>query len=436
MTEFLENLIDDLRAFATDVLQKGLAPSTTLELENVRAPSMAAILTAVHNLSSLVPVLLDELEENEAPDRLALRWSRTPARARPSRHAGDYAPSPRAGLVPTRWYTVEPALEPDAASLGWLAHLVEVQRELLHAVRERTRKQIAEARVARRGTSTWALADEEDLSAIEERLESADLRLRRSAAELRGAAGGPLKPTERTPSPYPRSPAWVRLRQMARELTEPERALSGQLRSLLSGPVETADIPYLYQRWCGVKLLRAFEEFGWRIEGDPVGPLLLGGCIRLTRGVERIDIWVEARLTAERDHPSGFHCVGRGEATPDFLILVKGPSRWDAFVLDATMTDDHEVILEKGKYLSRLRSSRPGYAAGLEVYHRPRRSWAAAPLLGGLSRIIHDTAEWGVIPMNPARWRYAPLRAWVMDLDRYARAWASVEHDPRFERQM
>ena len=132
-------------------------------------------------------------------------------------------------------------------------------------------------------------------------------------------------------------------------------------------------------------------------------------------------------------HPSGFRCTGRGEVSPDFLLVVKGPSRHDAFVLDATMTTDREVILQKGKYLTLLRASQPGWAAGLEVYARPLRSWAAAPIQGGLSRQFDQDASWGVLPMHPARFHPAPLRSWVLDVDRYVRAWHDVEDDPRFE---
>ena len=438
MNAFLYNLIEDLRAFATDMLETGLAPSARLDLGDVRAPSVAGLLSVVSNLSALVPVLLDELEESEAPDRVTMRYGHRPVRGRPSRHPADYQRSMRQEMVPTRWVSTVPVLEPDRPALAWLYHLVAVQQELLDSVRERTHKQIEEARIARRGTSLWALADEQDLSSLQERLDQAHLRLRRAATLVRRAAGGPLRPTERLPAAYPRTPAWVRLRQMARDLTEPERALPNQLRAMLDAQ-ETADVPYLYQRWCGVKLLQAFEELGWRITGDPVGPLLLGGCIRLAREgephEELLEIWVEARLTPDRDHPSGFCCAGEGEVTPDFLVIAKGPSRYDAFVLDATMTGDQEVILNKGKYLSQLRSAQPGYAAGLEVYYRPRRSWAAAPIHGGLSRIFDLTAGWGVIPMNPGRYRRAPLRAWVLDVDRYSRAWSAVEDDPRFRRR-
>jgi hypothetical protein len=46
-----------------------------------------------------------------------------------------------------------------------------------------------------------------------------------------------------------------------------------------------------------------------------------------------------------------------------------------------------------------------------------------APFDLGHCRLLAQSGSSGVVPMHPLTWNPGPLRAWLSDLDRHARAW-------------
>jgi hypothetical protein len=269
----------------------------------------------------------------------------------------------------------------------------------------------------------YARSDELALELLLQRLDEAQLVVLRAGDAVRRHVGRNLRPCASPPSPYPDTPAWTSLRRQATFWSSPHSFLPAYVRSMLADAVAAADVPYLYQRWCGLKLLHAFAARGWQAGGDPAGALFLAGCVPFTRGPSRIDLWIEPRLTRRRDHPSGFHCLRGADVTPDFLLVAPGPYGPDCFVLDATKTADEAVLRSKDRYLGLIAASAPGFVAGIPVMRHPVRSWAAAPMHSQHCILYRADGKSGVIPMHPLEWSAKPIDAWVADVIKYSSAW-------------
>ncbi len=422
MSEFAARLIADLCEFSGQLLESGIGPRGERPRRALDGGTESVLLGAARGLSGLVPHLLDDLEDLEDPRNTIERRTATATRGRLSHSPQDWA---RAGgrVLPRRWLRTEPAPEPDLAALGWLLHLVERLRGELEPVRQRTLKYVDEARISRRSSSSWAAADLGALEGLLARVGAARLELERCAGSIVRRSGGRLFASSQAPSPFPRGLAWRRVRELAADIGDRRRTLAERIAALLGVAPEVADEPVLYQRWCGMRLIEGLMSLGWKPEGDFIGALYLAGHVPFTRGSTRIDLWVENRITRSV-HASGFACVEGVEVTPDYMIVTPGAGGLDAFVLDPTKSTDDEVLLRKHRYSEALQGSAPAMVAGVvSGPRRPLRSWAAAPLPMGHCRLLTQTGSSGVVPMHPLSWKPAPLRAWLVDVDRHARAW-------------
>jgi len=420
---FLDRILEDLRRFSPDLVQPGLDTAVHAETEHGPPPSVAAIVRAVQRLNALLPRLIDDVSGVADANLFELRSAPTPMRATLSRRPVDYAFHDDR-LVPRRFEAVVALPEPDRRSLRFLLHWVGVLDKHLSPALRRTLKQVDVARLARAGGSVYAVEDERGLRVIEGHVREAARRLDRMRATLRSAAGLALKPSQVLPRPFPRTPAWASLRRLCVHWSDGVRISLDELRGQLSGGAWSADLPYLYQRWCGVKLLEALQSTGLQLAGDAVGALYLGGRVKLTDGPVTVTLWVEPRLTRSMDQVTGFRC-GRsgGEVTPDYMLVTPGPHGPDAFVLDATKTGDSEVIEHKFRYLHRIESAGTRLVAGVPVSYAPLRSWAAAPLGGTICKLESSDGSRGVIPMHPLDWSSHPVSAWARDVAGHARAW-------------
>ncbi|MBI5433186.1 MAG: hypothetical protein HZA52_10185 [Planctomycetes bacterium] len=420
---FVERIVADLRAFSSDLLETGLATSGRIEAGAPRAQGMRAELGGAHALASLVPGLLADLATRDDPTRIEEHEVTTPLRASLSRRPCDWVRvGPR--ILPKRWSRLVPVPEPDLPALRWLIRQLRDRGEKLEIVRERVAKQVADARIARAGASRFAKSDELALDLLRARLDEAALVLVRAEDLVRRHAGRNLQPSASPPSPYPGTPAWSSLRRQATFWSSPSSFLPGYVRSLLHDAVAAADVPYLYQRWCGLKLLQAFDARGWTTRGDATGALFLAGKIVLERGAATMDLWVEPRLTRYRDNPTGFHCIRGDDVTPDFMLVTPGPYGRDAFVLDATRAIDRKALETKDRYLAMIAANTPGFTAGVPVIRHPVRAWACAPLLAQHCTLFRADGKTGCIPMHPVDWSPKPLEGWIGDVVKYANAWA------------
>ena len=423
MNPFIQQLVDDLKAFSSELLLPGLHATQQVSSAMGTVASTTALLKSIDFLTALIPQLVAELQTTDVTRKVMVHYTPFPKRATFSRRASDYQQDSSKRLLPAHWLSILPIAEADIRPLRWLIHLLDLQQVALENVHKRTIKYIDDSLLTQQGESSYAQNDRATLLNMRSRLDEADAKLEHARATLLRTVQLKLVPSSTLPYPYPRSTAWLRLRRFAQHLIHPEEYLPTVLHNLLHGTVEIADTPYLYQRWCGIKLLSVFEAFGWIWHEDPTGALFLGGEVCLYKADVPISIWIEPRFSRRKAHPSGFICQEVTETHPDYMIITPGPSGIDAFILDPTTTADVEVRQSKAKYLNTIEAIGMATVAGIPVVRNPLRAWSAAPLHTPHCELDDSEGRTGTIPMHPLDWSPQPLSEWVKDIDRYAVAW-------------
>lgn len=425
MNPFIQHLVEDLKAFSSELLLPGLHATQQVSTDMGTVASTTALLKSIDFLTSLIPQLVADLQTIDATRKVMLHYTPLPKRATFSRRPSDYQQDAEKGILPAHWLSILPVAEIDTRPLRWLVHLLDLQQTALEKVKIRTIKYIDDSLLTQQGSSSYARNDRATLLDMRSRLDEAQTKLERARITLLRIVQLKLVPSSNLPHPYPRSSAWIRLRRFAQQLIQPEKYLPTFLHNLLHGTVEIADTPYLYQRWCGVKLLSAFESLGWIWHKDPIGALFLGGEVRLYKADVELSIWIEPRFSRGRSHPSGFICKEVTETHPDYLIVTPGPNGIDAFILDPTTTADYEIRQGKAKYLSTIEAIAMASVAGIPVVRNPLRAWSAAPLHMPHCDIEDSDGSTGTIPMHPLDWSPEPLFEWVSDIHNYALAWGT-----------
>jgi hypothetical protein len=425
MTKFVDAIVADLTAFSGHLLDRGLAASgpTLLLVPGTVAGSTSAVIRVATTLSRLTPSLVDDVAESVDDLRqLEVAWTASPKGARASRSPGDFQRQD-GRTVPRRFARLVPARSPDVPPLRWLLHLQEAVRGFVDSTLSRTTKFIDDARRTRVIESKWGRADAVALDELHDSLLAARCALERSETQTRRVLGEPnARPLRAVPQSLPGTQSWRTLRRLSPTIMAPNLALPELLRDTLARPIPAADVPFLYQRWCGMKMLDVLGELGWQLRSDPVGALFLGGRIPLARGSASMVLWVEPRLGVAR-HESGF-CAVQGEQQPDFLIVTSGQGGFDAFTLDPTTSWSTELIESKGRYLESICCSQPSLVSGVLRQRRPQRAWAAAPLHDRRCNLFDHAGRTGVVPMSPVGWYSEPLKQWLSDVSQHARAWA------------
>ncbi len=429
MNEFLRRIIEDLRSFAGELLDPGLARMGGTGIA-VPGGSVRALIQRAHQLARLVPRLIVELQQES--DDFGDHWSREDGTMW-SRDPADWVVR-EARLLPRRLWAPAASATFDTRLVGWVLHVLQVGAELVRAAEARLAKQVDEARQARQldtSESVWADVDERVLHLRSNELAVARAALERCARSIVRHAGRSVAACSMPPARLPAAPVVREFVQAARELVDPQRRLSVVVTELLDGEPDAADIPTLYQRWCGIKLLEEMRGLGWHATGDPVGALFLAGRVELSGGTDRAELWVEPRIHERRNHPCGFRKESAGEVTPDFILIVAGLGGPDAFILDATRTRVEATLRSKGRYRLQLVGNAGTLIAGVPVVRRPVRSWAIAPITGRRCVLLDEPGRIGeglsgVVPLDPAECHTGALRAWLRDVDRHARAHANA----------
>jgi len=425
MNPFIQQLVDDLKAFSSELLLPGLHATQRVSTDMGTVASTTALLKSIDFLTALIPHLVNELQATDSTHKVIVSYTPSPKGAVFSRRPNDYQLDSAKRLLPSRWVNFLPAAETNTLPLRWLMHLLELQRIALEKVYTRTIKYIDDSLLTQRGQSSYAKNDRATLLNMRSRLNEAYNKLEHAKATLLRIVRMRLVPSAHLPNPYPHSEAWLRLRRFAQQLIQPKEYLPSFLHNLLHGTVEIADTPYLYQRWCGVKLLTTFQDLGWVWQDDPTGALYLGGEVRLHKADVELSIWIEPRLSRRRSHPSGFMCKEVTETHPDYLIVTPGPSGIDAFILDPTTTADIEIRHGKSKYLTTIEAIAMANIAGIPIVRNPLRAWSAAPLHTPYCELEDSEGRTGTIPMHPLDWIPQPLSEWVQDIHNYALAWGT-----------
>jgi len=425
MSPFIQQLIEDLKEFSVELLAPGLHATQEMTSNMGTIASTAALLKSIEHLTGLIPNLVSDLQTTDATRKVMLHYTNSPKRATFSNRASDYQQDSQRRLVPSRWLHILPVPEADVRPLRWLLYLLDLQQIALDKVQTRTTKYIDNSLLTQDGRSTYAQDDRATLLNMRSRLQEAKSKLEHARLALQRSVELKFAPSSELPSPFPRSPVWRHLRVFAQQLLNPTSYLPSFLQNLLQGTVEIADTPYLYQRWCGIKLLSGLVSLGWLWRDEPTGALFLGGEITLYKSDVEISIWVEPRFSKYRAHPSGYSCQEVMETHPDYLIVTPGPYGTDAFILDPTTTADIEIRQAKGKYLKTIEFVGTAVIAGIPVpmVRNPLRSWAAAPLQTPHCEVHDNKGETGTVPMHPLFWVERPLKEWLRDVDSHALAW-------------
>ncbi len=421
LPRWLPTVVADLRAVSSDLLEPGLAKAAPIGAVGGHGPLLRALLMAADAFSALTPRLLTELDMTADGTSGEWRPTMVPRGARPSTARHDYVLSDGMAL-PMRWLRFEVEQRPDAGALRWALYVCDQLRQGLHTHSIRLERQLAEALLVRSGESTWAVQESQTLRALGQDVQQRLASLRQTETSIRSAAGRQIFGSDRAPMPFPRQPAWSRLKLLARELLNPGAMLGAMLNDVLAEPIALADVPFLYQRWCGLHLVQAFERLGWQRRGDLTGALFLGGRIELSGlGSGQITIWIDPRVSRATMPLTGWGCTLQGaELTPDFLITCGEAGTRDAFVLDATLATSDEVLSSKSKYRSGIVGIDMLLVAGVPVARRPLRSWAIAPLDSTLCRLNDPEGRTGGVPLHPGRRDLRALDSWVADVSLHA----------------
>ncbi len=426
MNPFIQQLVDDLKKFSAELLAPGLHVTQQISTSIGTVSSTAALLKSIDLLTTLIPKLIAELQLTDATRKVMLHYTPVPKCATFSHRPSDYQQdTTKQRLLPAHWLSVLPLPEVDTRPLRWLLYLLDIQENALAKIESRTTKYIDNCLLTQQGDSSYAQNDRTTLLGMRSRLYEAQAKLEHARGLLFRTVQSRIVPSHTLPDPFPRSAAWTKLRRYAQHLLNPNDYLPNFLHSLLNGTLEIADTPYLYQRWCGIKLLAAFEELGWLWYDDPIGALFLGGEVALHKADIKINLWIEPRFSKYKIHPSGFTCQENLETHPDYLIVTPGPYGVDAFILDPTTTADIEIRRFKAKYLTSIETATRILVAGIPVVRNPLRAWSAAPLHTGYCELGDIHGQTGTIPMHPLDWSLEPLKDWLRDIDRYALAWGN-----------
>jgi hypothetical protein len=419
---WLDRVLRDLSAFSADLLTPGLAPTTTLatSFSGASAP-LNSVLQSIDAFAKYVPLALDDAALADPQSIRDSDVTPTPMHARPSRRPADYVV--RDGLaLPRYWLREGLVAAPPIGPLRWLTGLADTLRQQLDIEASRLGKQIEHARFARAGSSAYALADMHSLDQMQGRLQQARQRLQSGAKAIAAQVDARVAPSNALPNPFPRGLPWKKLRVLREALGQPAQRLGPWLGQALRPPIAVADIPYLYQRWCGVQIIHAAQRLGWRVDGDIVGALFLGGLIRLQCEDELVELWVEPRLSAAQAPRIGWHSGRDTELTPDFLFVTGAPGQRDAFVLDATLSTQQEFLAEKTRYRHQLIGQDTLFIAGVPQTRRPLRSWSAAPIRSSHCRVADPQGIGGTIPMDANEATFPALDAWLGDVLHHGRA--------------
>ncbi|PIE24094.1 MAG: hypothetical protein CSA62_04625 [Planctomycetota bacterium] len=427
MRDLAEILLNDLREASAWLLEAGSTVSQASQSsrgQEKRHP----LLSKIQVFGALVPACLRENSELVIQPGAAWVQSRTPRRARASRHPRDFLNIGHQ-LLPTRWERPDPLGEKEPRGHGWILHLWEALWAELEQARSRIGTQLARALKAvtlDQMADSFEIEIHERLRALEEQFETAERTLVRTRTLALRSSPTRITSSPRRPVPYPGGTAWMRLGQLSARILNPAAELPDTLHALIDGHTEIAELPFLYQRWCGLQAVEALSRLGWKARRDPVPALFLGGKIEFLPpgdagfNGEHLTLWVEPRIpptsSEETPHESGLSCSGSHALRPDYLFVSEDSHGAEAYILDPTFTTVAPEAEEKGKYRSRLSFRQPHMLAGVPTRKPPRRSWAAQPLHRSGNMLLDPEAKLGIVPMHPIQRDWTGLEHWLRDL--------------------
>jgi hypothetical protein len=418
-------VVSELAAVSGDLLDAGLDSSVRAERasSDVGAGSLSVTMRDTRDFLAASARAMGARVSTDDPLETDWVFARTPRGAHASTHPADYSRAADGALVPTTWLRPVPRLGADAQALAWMLHAHQDIVVHLGGRTARLAREVASARAARNSGTMFGEEDRHLLSDIHGRLEALLSDVIQSARQVASKLPGRRLPTSKFPSSRTHDSEWRRLKVLHARIASLNVSLPRFVGELLSGPVEIADYPFLYQRWCGLHVLRALAELGGVWRTDITGPLFLGGVVVVSFTHFDVEVWLEPRIGRD-EHPSGWRASAGSEAHPDILLTTPGHRGRDAFVLDPTLS--RAAAVEKSKYLHVLESSTPEIIAGVHCVRRPRRSWAIVPEHRSACQLDEPfDGSVGVVPLHPLDPERAALRAWIADVVEHGATWAA-----------
>jgi hypothetical protein len=404
-----EVLIAELAAASAHLLEKGLAPRSEHANALLVGPATIAAGDALR-LAGLVKRALLELATLPSTTNETLEMQRVPRRARASRRACDHARY-GAGVVPIAFLALVPTLEAPRAPLEWLLALVDGVDDELERHVALYDESLDEA-VRFRGGSDYGVLDVEQLEDNQRRLVGARALLRATQRLVRDASGFALVARPQRPRPFPRSRTFEALARLEEKRTDPRRAGRALANDLFGHQGRGIDVAYLYQRWCGVKIVAALAALGYEAQSDPVPALLLSGAIEFRSPNGVVTLVCEPRLVAGKPPVEGLF-VHHGESSPDFVLLVHTGEGRRAHVLDPTLCLQDDARSKKARYLDIVKVEGSRRIAGVGVQPGVDTSWAAAPLDHTNCLPVDWRGEHGTVPLSPLQFDPRPLEQWL-----------------------
>lgn len=421
----------DLRLACAHLLDAGVSPGTPGipgADEAFAIGPLGHVLATTQAIEGLLEPALDELERVPSGRNEVFALSPIPRHGRAPRRPQDYLRRGN-GLVPRLWETRQGSGEPSRAVLGWILHGIERLEERIEEQRSGHDRSFDEA--ARfRGGSRYGREEVEHLRQQSQALLSGEDACRRWKRRIAARSGVRIRSTPRLPHPFPRTSHWRSLRSLILGLERPESILPRLIAHGLQGETRPADLPYLYERWCGWRLLQGMESLGWFATQDPIPTLLYGGAVDLEGEGTQARLLCFPRFVADKDPIEGI--VPRfKEASPDYVLLVQGPGGCEASVLDPTLSVDLASRKSKWNYLDTLQLLETRRVAGVVTRKAPLRSWAAAPLIHGKCIDVDWRGGHGTIPMNPCAFEAQPILDWLAEVLPVPRTPPVAEGGPR-----
>jgi hypothetical protein len=424
LQQMCDAIAQDLREASAWLLQAGGAGTSAPGRRDARGP----LLSKIHVFASLVPGCVREIDE--LGPRRSTTWvrSRTPQGARASRAPRDYF-CLGSQWLPLRWERQVPVRDVDTQALAWILHLWDQLWLELERTRERIGSQLErllESMPAAEKGGDFDTEIRSRLQQMQDEFEDAEHILMRARSLATRSSISRITASPRMPLPFPGGLNWQRLGQLSARILDPEAELPDTLRGLIDGRTELADVPFLYQRWCGLQAVEALERLGWKARRDPVPQIFLGGRIDfvppapLPADENPLRLWVEPRIPPssleDEAHESGLIARGVLAMRPDYLFIVQSADGPEAYVLDPTFTTIDVRAEEKGKYRSRLAFQETHVIAGVPAQRPPRRSWAVQPLRRLSNQLLDPEGRLGIVPLHPVKRDWTALEAWLLDL--------------------
>lgn len=424
MDTLLNDIVVYLRSKATYLTDTHYEnKSSTFYLSGKKTPLFMPGFTEVESFVALLPKLLADLEY-ETSHSHAKQNVYSPFKAKPSNKPSDFLYS-EGQLIPKLWQrrVVEINVKPYQWLLGLLKH------HLIPYI-ERTFKQVSAYEVEitsnRSGDSRFAKDDEKRLVAYFNRINRTLLMSKKTAHFIQSTITDKFLLGDSPPMPIPRSPAWSYAVELIRRWYKPELFISENITQLFSNSVEMESLPFLYQRYVGLRIVEALQMSGWiNTTKNELIACFIGGAVEFKKEDDCMTLWCEPRLS--KSHPSGFtsaHADLAFEQTPDYLLVkhnVNGDL--DGYVIDATLISSRDTLLSKAKkYIDvgdrGIQQQKTVKVAGCKAIRKPLRSWIVSPNINQFgSQLLTSDGVFGVIPVNPRNYFSYSLDMFINDIN-------------------